>query len=47
MPPFEAWEEAYEDAEVDIWAEEFGLGNLTPQDLRDLGLQDWRDMDPE
>jgi len=36
---FEAWEEAYEDGEVDLWAKEFGIENLTPQDRRDLGFE--------
>jgi len=36
---FEAWEEAYEDWVVDLWAEEFGTENLTPQDRRELGFE--------
>jgi hypothetical protein len=36
---FEAWEEAYEDVDVDLFAEEFGIENLTPEDRRDLGFE--------
>ena len=36
---FEAWEEAYEDYAVDLWAEEFGIENLTNEDRRDLGFE--------